>query len=67
LITGTGDVLEPSDGLIAIGSRGPFALAAARALIAETQLDAEAVARKALAIAAEICIYTNDQITLEVL
>jgi ATP-dependent HslUV protease subunit HslV len=67
LITGTGDVLEPSDGLIAIGSGGPFALAAARALIAETQLDAEAVARKALAIAAEICIYTNDQITLEVL
>ena len=67
VLTGTGDVLDPVDQLIGIGSGGPFALAAARALMAETQLDAEAIARKSLKIAADLCIYTNDQITLETL
>jgi ATP-dependent HslUV protease subunit HslV len=66
-LTGTGDVVEPVDQLIGIGSGGPFALAAARAMMAETQLDAEAIARKSLKIAADICIYTNDQITVETL
>lgn len=67
VLTGTGDVVEPVDALIGIGSGGPFALAAARAMIAETQLEAEAIARKALKIAADLCIYTNDQITVETL
>ena len=67
VLTGTGDVVEPQDQLIGIGSGGPFALAAARALLAETQLDAEAIARKALKIAADLCIYTNDQISVETL
>ena len=65
LISGTGDVLEPDDGLIGIGSGGNYALAAARALIDIETLDAEAVARKAMAIAAQICIYTNDSVTLD--
>ena len=65
VLTGTGDVLEPADGLIGIGSGGPYALAAARALIEIEALDAEAVARKAMAIAAEICIYTNTELVLE--
>jgi len=64
ILTGTGDVLDPEDGLIGIGSGGPYALAAARALIDSDQ-DAEAIARKALEIAADICIYTNRNITLE--
>ena len=64
LVTGTGDVLEPDDGLIGIGSGGPFALAAARALI-DQPLDAEAIARRALAIAADIDIYTNTNIVVE--
>ena len=63
--TGNGDVLEPEDGLIGIGSGGPFALAAAKALMAETELPAEEVARRAMAIAADICIYTNDRIAIE--
>ncbi len=67
VLTGTGDVLEPPDQLIGIGSGGNFAIAAARALLAETPLDAETIARKALKIAADLCIYTNDQITLETL
>ena len=67
VLTGTGDVLEPADQLIGIGSGGPFALAAARALMAETELEAEAIARKALKIAADLCIYTNDQISVETL
>jgi ATP-dependent HslUV protease, peptidase subunit HslV len=67
VLTGTGDVVEPVDALIGIGSGGPFALAAARAMLAETQLEAEAIARKSLKIAADLCIYTNDQITLETL
>lgn len=65
ILTGNGDVLEPEDGLIAIGSGGGFALCAARALSQETQMDAENIARKALNIAADICIYTNHNITLE--
>jgi ATP-dependent HslUV protease subunit HslV len=65
LLSGTGDVLEPEDGLIGIGSGGSFALAAARALADLDGFDAEAIARKAMAIAAGICIYTNDNVTLE--
>ena len=64
VLTGNGDVLEPENGIIAIGSGGNYALAAARAL-ADSDLDAEAIARKAMKIAAEICVYTNDNITLE--
>lgn len=64
VLTGNGDVLEPENGIIAIGSGGNYALAAARAL-AESDLDAEAIARKAMKIAAEICVYTNDNLTLE--
>jgi ATP-dependent HslUV protease subunit HslV len=67
IVSGTGDVIEPDDGLIGIGSGGPFALAAARALIGHSTLDARAIAEQALRIAAGICIYTNDQITVEVL
>jgi len=65
ILSGTGDVLEPEDGIIGIGSGGGYALAAARALIAVDGLDAEAIARRAMAIAADICVYTNDKITLE--
>ena len=65
LLTGTGDVLEPEDGLIGIGSGGSFALAAARALMEQDSLAAEAIALKAMEIAAGICIYTNDNIVLE--
>jgi len=65
LISGNGDVLEPEDGLIAIGSGGPYAQAAARALLAHTALDARAVVERALAIAADICIYTNHNISIE--
>ncbi|MEE3626131.1 ATP-dependent protease subunit HslV [Nitrospirillum sp. BR 11752] len=65
ILTGNGDVLEPEDGIIGIGSGGPYALAAARALIDQPDLDAEAIARKALGIAADICVYTNRNITLE--
>jgi ATP-dependent HslUV protease subunit HslV len=66
VITGTGDVLEPEGGVAGIGSGGNYALAAARALV-DTDADAEAIARKAMAIAAEICIYTNDKLTVEVI
>jgi ATP-dependent HslUV protease subunit HslV len=65
VISGTGDVIEPEDGLIAIGSGGPFALSAARALLAHTELDARAVATEALNIAGDICIYTNRNIVVE--
>jgi ATP-dependent HslUV protease subunit HslV len=65
VMTGTGDVLEPEDGLIGIGSGGAYALAAARALIDLDGQEAEAIARKALSIAAQICVYTNDKIILE--
>ncbi len=67
LISGNGDVLEPDDGLIGIGSGGPFALAAARALVDIDGMSAEAIARKAMAIAADLCVYTNDHLTLEVI
>lgn len=66
LITGAGDVLEPEDGLVAVGSGGNYALSAARAL-AEYEDDPEKIARKAMKIAADICIYTNDHLTIEVL
>ncbi|MEN1941403.1 ATP-dependent protease subunit HslV [Luteimonas sp. MJ246] len=65
IISGTGDVIEPEDGLIAIGSGGPFALSAARALLAHTQMDASAVATEALNIAGDICIYTNRNVVVE--
>ncbi len=65
ILSGNGDVLEPEDGLIGIGSGGPFALAAARALLDQPNLDAEAIARKALQVASDICIYTNTSVTLE--
>jgi ATP-dependent HslUV protease subunit HslV len=64
LLSGTGDVLEPEDGLIGLGSGGPFALAAARALMG-FDLSAEDIARRAMAIAAGICVYTNENVTLE--
>ena len=67
MLSGNGDVLEPSDGLIGIGSGGPYALAAARALVDRPDMDAEAIARRALGIAADICVYTNNQIVLEAL
>jgi ATP-dependent HslUV protease subunit HslV len=67
IVSGTGDVIEPDDGLIGIGSGGPFALAAARALVAHSSLDARAIAEQALRIAAGICVYTNDHITVEAL
>ena len=65
IISGTGDVIEPEDGLIAIGSGGMYALSAARALLAHTELDARAVATEALNIAGDICIYTNRNIVIE--
>jgi ATP-dependent HslUV protease, peptidase subunit HslV len=65
ILSGTGDVLEPEDGLIGIGSGGGYALAATRALIGVDGFDAEEIARRAMAIAAGICIYTNDKITIE--
>ena len=64
-LTGNGDVLEPEDGLIGIGSGGPYALAAARALIGIDGLDAEEIARRSLKIAAGICVYTNESIVVE--
>jgi ATP-dependent HslUV protease subunit HslV len=65
LVSGTGDVLEPEDGLIGIGSGGNYALSAARALMEATELDAETVARKAMKIAADICVYTNENVIIE--
>jgi ATP-dependent HslUV protease subunit HslV len=65
VLTGTGDVLEPEDGLIGIGSGGAFALAAARALVDRDDMDAESIARKAMGIAADICVYTNDSLVVE--
>ena len=67
IITGNGDVLEPEDGLIAIGSGGPYALAAAKALLRHTEMDARSIAEEALSVAGDICIYTNHQRVLEVL
>jgi len=65
LISGTGDVIEPDDGLVAIGSGGPYALAAARALLAHTDLGPREIALEALKIASDICIYTNQEILVE--
>ena len=65
VVTGTGDVLEPEDGLIGIGSGGMYALAAARALIDRDDMDAEAIARKAMGVAADICVYTNRNVIVE--
>jgi ATP-dependent HslUV protease subunit HslV len=65
LISGTGDVIEPDDGIIAIGSGGPYALAAARALIRHTGLGAREIAEEALGISAGICVYTNNEIKVE--
>ena len=67
ILTGTGDVLEPDDGVIGIGSGGAYALAAARALIDVDGLDADAIARRAMKIAADICVYTNESLTVETL
>jgi ATP-dependent HslUV protease subunit HslV len=67
IITGMGDVIEPELGLVAIGSGGPYAQAAARALLENSELDAESIVRKSLSIAAELCIYTNQNQVVEVL
>ena len=65
VVTGTGDVIEPEEGLIAIGSGGPYAQAAARALLSNTDLSAREIVERALTIAADICIYTNREFTIE--
>ncbi len=65
LLSGTGDLIEPDDGVAAIGSGGPYALAAARALAQNTEFDARSIAEKAMQIAADICIYTNANIVME--
>ena len=65
LISGSGDVIEPDDGMVAIGSGGNFALAAARVLVKHSDLDARAIALEALHTAADICVFTNDQIMIE--
>ncbi len=65
IISGTGDVIEPEDGIIAIGSGGPYALAAARALVLNTSLDARAIAEAAMNVAGDICIYTNRNLVVE--
>jgi len=67
IISGNGDVIEPENDLMAIGSGGPFAQAAARALLENTELDAAAIVEKALGIAADICVYTNRHLTIETL
>ena len=65
VVSGNGEVIEPDDGIAAIGSGGPYALAAARALVAHTNLSARDIASEAMKIAAEICIYTNQNVTVE--
>lgn len=65
LLSGNGDLIEPDDGVIAVGSGGPYALAAARALVAHTELSPAKIAEEAMKIAADICIYTNDRIVIE--
>jgi ATP-dependent HslUV protease subunit HslV len=67
LLSGGGDVITPDDGVVAVGSGGPMALAAARALVRHARLDAEGIAREAMKIAGEICVYTNDQVEVETL
>jgi len=65
VVSGTGDVIEPEDGLCAIGSGGNYALAAARALVRHSTLDARQIAEEAMRVAADICVYTNDRLTIE--
>jgi ATP-dependent HslUV protease subunit HslV len=65
LLSGTGDLIEPDDGIVAVGSGGPFAMAAARALSRHSQLNARQIAEEAMRIAADICIYTNPNLTIE--
>src|SRR5580765_175357 len=65
LLSGTGDLIEPDDGIIGIGSGGPYAMAAARALVRHAPLDARAIVTEAMRVAAEICIYTNNQVVIE--
>ena len=65
IVSGTGDVIEPEDGICAIGSGGNYALAAARALVQHSDLDARRIAEEAMRIAAQICVYTNDEIAIE--
>src|SRR5579863_4766136 len=65
VLSGTGDVIEPDEGIAAIGSGGPYAQAAAAALLRNTEMNADAIAKSALGIAGEICIYTNDDVTVE--
>jgi ATP-dependent HslUV protease subunit HslV len=65
LLSGNGDLIEPDDGIVAIGSGGPYALSAAKALAGNTELDARTIAEKAMAIASEVCIYTNAVVALE--
>ncbi len=67
IVSGSGEVIDPSEGVCAIGSGGNYALAAARALLKETDLSADLIAEKALKIAGELCVYTNDHITVEVI
>ena len=67
IISGTGDVIEPDDNIVAIGSGGPYALAAARALMNHTDLNAKDIVTNAMKIAGSICIYTNDQLTVDIL
>jgi ATP-dependent HslUV protease subunit HslV len=65
LLSGTGDLIEPDDGVVAVGSGGPFAMAAARALVRHSALDARHIAEESMRIAADICIYTNPHLTIE--
>lgn len=65
LLSGTGDLIEPDDGIVAIGSGGPYAMAAAKTLTRHSDLDAKAIAEEAMNVAADICIYTNSNITIE--
>jgi ATP-dependent HslUV protease subunit HslV len=65
IVSGTGELIEPDDGVIGIGSGGPFALAAARALLVHSELDAKQIVEEAMRIAAAICVYTNDRVTVE--
>jgi ATP-dependent HslUV protease, peptidase subunit HslV len=65
LVSGNGDVIEPDDGIVAIGSGSPYALAAARALAKHTQMSAREIVQEAMSLAGEMCIYTNDQIIIE--
>lgn len=67
IVSGNGDVIEPENGIVAIGSGGSYALSAARALVEHTTMDAETVAREALKIAGDLCIYTNQNVTVEVI